>query len=51
MMIGKIKFPYDHERDTSTHGPMGSFVLRCHPLTLWAIAAVIGALVGWFAHL
>jgi hypothetical protein len=44
--ISQIEFPYDWARDTSCHGRVASFLMRCHPLALWIPAALVGAIVG-----
>jgi hypothetical protein len=48
MLLGGLPFPYDRGRNTSGHGPVASFILRTHPFALWGVAAVVGAIVGWF---
>ena len=48
MKIGGLKFPYDHERDVSAHGPFAGFIMRLHPLALWIPALLIGMVAGYF---
>jgi hypothetical protein len=46
MTIGGLRFPYDHERDTSTHGRVVGVIMRTHPLAMWGIASIVGLIVG-----
>jgi hypothetical protein len=47
MLVCGLEFPYDRARDTSAHGTVASFVLRCHPIAMWALAAIVGVIVAW----
>lgn len=48
MMIGGLKFPYDYERDTSSHGVVASIIMRTHPLAMWGSALILGLVLGWW---
>lgn len=46
MKIGGLKFPYDHERDVSHHGPVCGFLMRTHPFAIWIPAILISMILG-----
>jgi len=47
MKIGGIDFPYDRTRDTTGHGPVIGFIMRCHPLAVMLVSAIMGLTIGW----